>query len=284
MTKLEYGILNISAHPHPDGVYPDSLRKVSGKTVNFWGDQYARITAPIERREGFYQGRILIGTQINLEEPAIDFDAEDEVDLENVDLRAPEGLAFNGRIFFYTLRERDHKLFIECRNEHGKRLSIGRAQRFFSALLVPPRLGVNDPVVDVTAVPDDDTVEKILNMSKLRKLEIHQTRPNPDEIDDEVAAVLDELDEERIKKQETKLTAVPGPDGLAPSDRTKLRARVASTNGHVVGKGKDQNGEAVDLSTKSHPKIIRRQVGDDGSILGAALSVAREVVLAIRRP
>lgn len=278
---VEYCAVNVAAHPHPAGVYLELLQKAAETQVNYWGDHYAKISPPMEREAGFYQGRLVTWTAINRDEPAVDTQRLEEVDWEDLDLAIPENLGFNGRIFFYSFRERDHTMFVEVKNEFGKRVSPKRVEKILFRLFSPEVQGPDAPLVEVTLIPDEDTLNRILSLDRLKRLEIHLVRPNADDLD--VEDILAELDAQNAKSMEKVLVAAPGEEGLEPDDRTRKEATVAEFNGYVVGSGNEADGELVHLSTKAHPRIFERLLGEFGSALGAALLVAKESVVRRQR-
>jgi len=278
---VQYCAVNVAAHPHPKGVYLPLLEKASEAQVNYWGDHYAKISPPVEREDGFYQGRLVTWTEINRDEPAVDTQRLEEVDWEDLELDIPENLGFNGRIFFYSFRERDHTMFVEVKNEFGKSVSPKRVEKILAELFAPEVQGSDAPLVEVTLIPDEDTLNRILALDRLKRLEIHLVRPNADDLD--VEDILAELDAQNARSMEKVLVAVPGNEGLQPDERTTVEAKVAEFNGYVVGNGNDADGELVHLSTKAHPRIFKRFLGEFGSALGAALLVAKESTVRRRR-
>tara|TARA_R110002124_G_scaffold16882_7_gene71444 strand:- start:10316 stop:11185 length:870 start_codon:yes stop_codon:yes gene_type:complete len=278
---VEYCAVNVAANPHPDGVYLALLQKASESEVKYWGDHYAKISSPVERENGFYQGRLVTWTAINRDEPPVDTQLLEEVDWDDLDLDIPANLGFNGRIFFYSFRNRDHTMFVETKNEFGKRVSAKQVEKILFRLFSPEVQGPDAPLVEVTLIPDEDTLNRILALDRLKRLEIHLVRPNADDLD--VEDILAELDAQHAKSMEKVLVAIPGNEGLQPDERTTVEAKVAEFNGYVVGNGYDADGELVHLSTKAHPRIFKRFLGEFGSALGAALLVAKESVVRRQR-
>ncbi|RUV91170.1 DUF4747 family protein [Mesorhizobium sp. M1A.F.Ca.IN.022.07.1.1] len=274
---IEFCVLNIAASPHPGGVYVDLLNRAAFNPVNFWGELFATISPPEKVEDGFYRGRLLVWTEINTSEPAIRKDILQEVPFEQLAINLPADVGFNGKVFQYILRERDHVLFLETRNDLNKRISPQRARKIFNELFGPPIQGIEAPLVEVTVIPDEDLLKRILAISKLKRLHIHLVRPNADAIDPQ--EILDNLVQQGAKSQDVIYVAAPGPDGLKPNEETTTQAEVASHNGFVKGSGVEEDGESVSLSTKEHPRVIRRIFGELGSAFDEALAVARETVL-----
>ncbi|TIS60500.1 MAG: DUF4747 family protein, partial [Mesorhizobium sp.] len=150
-------------------------------------------------------------------------------------------------------------------------------RKIFNELFGPPIQGIEAPLVEVTVIPDEDLLKRILAISKLKRLHIHLVRPNADAIDPQ--EILDNLVQQGAKSQDVIYVAAPGPDGLKPNEETTTQAEVASHNGFVKGSGVEEDGESVSLSTKEHPRVIRRIFGELGSAFDEALAVARETVL-----
>lgn len=146
-----------------------------------------------------------------------------------------------------------------------------RAEKFFSELFSRETLGEDSPLVDITIVPEDNTVERILDLPKLRRLKIVVTRPNPEDLTAEYAAVMEKLKSQNAQKLSQELIKAPKVDRLQPDDDTKKLAFVAATNGYVEGEGKEGKNKIVD-STKLHPKAVPIEVSKDASSIGRFLS------------
>jgi len=275
--SIEYCAVNVAAHPHPSGVYLKLLETAALAKVNYWGDHYATISSPVQREDGFYQGRLVTWTAINKDEPAVDTQKLEEVNLADIDLTLPDNLGFNGRIFIYTFRERDHTMFVETKNEFRKTLSASRVEKILTGLFSSEIQGSDAPLVEVTLIPEEDALNRILGLDRLKRLEIHLVRPNADDLD--VAEILAELDAQNAKSLEKTLVAAPGDQGLDPDEKTKKQAEVAEFNGYVLGKGNKEDGELVQYSTKAHPRIFERLLDQSSSIFAAALSVAKESIV-----
>lgn len=49
-TVLEFGVINIFADPHPQGIYPKLLRRIAHTPVKLWGDDYLALTERCQAR------------------------------------------------------------------------------------------------------------------------------------------------------------------------------------------------------------------------------------------
>jgi hypothetical protein len=258
-TIIELGAFNVVASPHPEGVYVELLKRVTDVEAHVWGSDYAKITEPreLEDRPGYYFGRILLWTHIDKDNRWLDKTTNDEASEDDKDLIViPNDLEPNFRSFHYGLIESKHRLVVEYRNDLGERFGPSRALRLFSQLFTPENLGPEFPEITVTPIPEDDSVEKILALPRLRWLEIHIERPNPDDLSDDAKRVLERLEGQGAKSQDVVLHKAAKMKSLTPNNDTKLLAKIAAFNGHVAGAGRDGDGKNIEQSTKQHPKIV----------------------------
>lgn len=272
--EMEYCVLNIAASPHPPGIYPNLLTRISKKWVNFHGNDSAQITRPEDQGVGIHTGRILVWTDLDPNDPAIDKENAEEVALEDTDINVPKAFGINGRTFFYALREKDHRLFYEAKNELGKHLSPYYLKKIFDKLFASLR----NVQVEVTVEPEDDALDQILAIPVLKTLEIYIAPPNADDNDKEMQAVMQEMKEENISMLDVKLKKRKGKDGIKPSKRRIAQARVAVSNGFVKGTGMTSDKQPIVFSTSEYPKKILRKI-DLHSLVATLIRVARDTIL-----
>lgn len=270
--EMEYCVLNIAATPHPVGIYPKLLTRVSKHFVNFHGQDSAQITPPAEEGAGMYSGRILVWTDLDPDDPAIDKVNAEEVSLEDTDINVPPAFGINGRTFFYVLREKDHRLFYEAKNEQGKHLSPHYLKKILDKLFITLR----STDVEVTVEPEDDALDKILAIPVITNLEIYIAPPNADDNDAEMEAVMKEMKAENVSLLNVKLKKRKGKQGIKPSKKRVAQARVAASNGYVKAKGRIGK-DTVQLSTAEYPKKIFRKI-DIGSVVATLMRVARDTI------
>lgn len=277
-SDFECGILNVVASPHPPGTYERLISTASERRrVLFRGDQYGSISPPDTRESGLLLGRLVIWTQIDESEPAVVIDQLREVDFEDLEVSIPENLGFNCRVFLWAFRLSDHKLFIETKNEFGKTLSPRSVAKFFGRLFSQAELGQPFPYVEVTVIPEDDTVRRVLDVPNLKKILIHLNRPNPDDVNTDASRIMARLEAMGAKVQVTQLTAIPG-ETLRLDEETRVTAEVAAFNGFVETKG-SLGGELIRRSTKEYPRMIRKTLNQIGTRLGALIAIARDTTL-----
>ena len=200
---------------------------------------------------------MLIWAHIDTESPWINKDTDTEATDEEmepiVEALSSTNIEPNFRLFTYILNQAEHVVLIEVKNEEGQRFSPARAKRMFDRLFedLPPGL----PEVDVTVIPEEETLEKIFAIKQLRKLEIFIQRPNPDDLGDDYKRIMGTLEQEGARSQKIEKVKAAKKATLTPNDETKRLAVIGSTNGYVSGEGKDESGTPVFESTKDHPKI-----------------------------
>ncbi|MER9137515.1 DUF4747 family protein [Mesorhizobium sp. M0830] len=273
---IEYCMLNVAASPHPDGAYLGLLETAALKPVNYWGDHFATISRPEKVKDGFLRGRVVAWTEIDKNEPAVLTDRLQEINFNDLKIDIPDNVGFNGRVFLYVFRESDHTLFVEVANDLGKRLSPQRARKIFGMLFDAIIQGVDAPLVEVTIIPEEDALRRILSIPTLKRLRIHLVRPNADDLD--VKRIMERLEAQRAKSEDIILVALPS-HGIELNEENKTIAEVAEHNGFVEGSGQEDDGAGVKYSTREYPRIIKRIVGQIGSSFAEAMAVASETLL-----
>jgi hypothetical protein len=275
-TRIEVAALNITASPHPSGIYLKLLQVVAGTEVALWGSDRAKITdpRPIDGNDDAFFGEILIWAHIDTEGPWINKDTDTEAtpeDMEAVVEALPENLEPNFRTFTYVLNHSAHIIVFECRNEAGQRLAPKRARRMFGMLF--EGLPADLPEVDVTVIPEEESLERILSIKRLRKLDIFISRPNPDDLGDDFKRIMDGLLAEGARSQKIEKIKAAKQPTLRPSEETRRLATIASMNGYVSGEGRDESGASVFESTEGHPKV--RKLDVNTSSFATIVSAAR---------
>ena len=159
--RLTIGALNISADPHPQGVYRRLFQQVTDRPVPVWGRDWAKISAPADRETtppSFY-GRVLVWTEIDKDGKWLDQTTDKEATAtEKQKIQIPENLDPNFRSFNFVFLENRHLLILEYRNELGEHFGPKRAERFFSSLLSGLFLDEEPIEVTVTVVPSSEAL------------------------------------------------------------------------------------------------------------------------------
>ncbi|MGA8499402.1 MAG: DUF4747 family protein [Xanthobacteraceae bacterium] len=276
-SRITVGALNISASPHPAGVYRQALQAVADKEVHIGGSDWAKITdpGPLDDKPDWLFGQILVWTRIDTAGRWLNKRRNREATPEEKGrIALPGELEPNFRAFDYIFIEPRHRLMLQYRNEMGDHFGPKRAERLFSQLLSPKFLAADAADFSVTVVPEDDSVDKIFAIEKLRWLEIFIKRPNSDDIADEAAKIHRGLRKIGAKSQTIKFVKAPKVKTLTPTPQIRKLADVAATDGAVSGGGRDADGKPVDESTERHPKTRSFPV-EGTSAFAAFLSAIR---------
>jgi len=274
--QIKYCFLNLAANPHPSGIYPRLFEISAKKQINFRGDNYATITPPTkDEKSNFYHGALICWTEIDASEPGIDKTTFEEKTIDELKAIIPKNVGFNSKIFLYILDENTHTIVVEVKNEHNKTISARQVGKIFSDLFsgdIIESMGIN---VEVTVIPAEGTLDKILSMAHLQRLKIHLVRPNPDDIFEPAGEVLRAMEKEGVGSLDATLVASSRADGLDVGERTKSIALTAEKNGYVEGAGKQSDGSVLLVSTKDHPKIVSTIIPEGQHFLQEALSAMR---------
>jgi hypothetical protein len=194
--RITIGALNVSADPHPVGIYRQLFEQATNHSVHLSGSDWAKITEPQDREStppSFY-GRILVWTEIDKDGKWLNQENNKEAtSREKAAIQIPSTLDPNFRSFNFVFLEDRHWLILELRNELGAHFGPARAEKFFLSLFSETASGPDAPDVSVTVIPSHEALAKIYDIARLRRLEIFVLRPNPDDLANDQARLLDRL-------------------------------------------------------------------------------------------
>jgi hypothetical protein len=256
--KVPVSALNIAMHePHSPQAYVDLMQALYGmrRIINtraltgvLIGSMY-----PLDKRhpDRGLTGEIYQFTNLDRSEPWFDVNALEEASEEEVEeIRIPDHLKPHLARFNYVFFPKGHRLYVQTRNKN-RTLGIHSVQKFFMALLADPS-APSTPRVEVTVEPERDTIAQILRIKYLKRLEITLVRPNPDDLSSAERRLLRKLSRQDAKQMDVMLHADTNQD-LAPDAETVTLAKVAASNGAVVGRGRDAANNPVVMSTVDQP-------------------------------
>lgn len=259
LRSIKIGALNITLHPHTSDKYVQLFRdaKAIRRSVRFKANHYAMLGTIREMEEGAPElglcGLLYRHIDFGKDEPWLNLLEEkpaDEGDLDNI--KIPEHLKPGLTSMRYVFFPEHHRLFFETKNEEQKTLGPTSAQKIFSAILNQHSLVEQYGEVTITIEPSKEGLEKIFAIPKLKRLSLEICRPNADDLEDAEKKVLDRLNKQNAKREDITLIAEKG-SSLEPDEDMKTLAQIAASNGKVTGKGKDQNNNTLDESTRDHP-------------------------------
>ncbi|WP_308921034.1 DUF4747 family protein [Janthinobacterium sp. J1-1] len=156
----------------------------------------------------------------------------------------------NLRSLPYIFVPEKHRLLFISRLDQSNNLSPSMAKNLVERLLNSAELQKVYGEVTVTIEPAYDSLDRIFELQQIRSLKIEVSPPNA--LGDVERELFDWLDEQNATnfKQELESNSA---DGLQPTEKVKEIAEVAKSNGFVEGRGKNEDGRVVTLSTKDHP-------------------------------
>lgn len=261
-----YGILNTVLHPHPPGAY-QKLFAIAGndtRGVRFHGDRFATLSPISEVRNGVFTGKLATWTEIDPTSNLIEKKSLKESLLSESDVSLPEGVGFNSRVFSFAFREKDHRLFVELKNDENQTISVGRARLAFLRVLEACQPSDVDEL-DVHIATQANAVDHVLSISKIRKVEILLDLPNPDVLSDKKKAILDGIEAIHAKRLKTEITKAAGEDSIVLNDDYLAMAELAKDNGYVYAKGRNDDGDPLERNTKKYPLEVDTVLAQDES-------------------
>ncbi|CAE6951011.1 MULTISPECIES: DUF4747 family protein [Vibrio] len=258
--KLSYSALNIVTHPHSQQTYIElffTLKKQSAP-VKLRGDTYATVIHisyfdKQNKSSSPVLGEIVKYTNIDKDADWYDINSQDiasDEDLEKIK-DIPDHLKPNMSKFSFIFYPDTHLLVFESLYD-GQTFSAHYAKSLFESLFASPSIANKFGNVEVTIVPETDTIDSFLSLSGLKCLRMVTNRPNPDQLSKTEGKIksrlakINAISEERILKADREAE-------LLLDEITKLEAKVAAKNGEVEFKRKNESGHIEVFSTKEHP-------------------------------
>ncbi len=257
--SIQVSALNITTHPHSPEKYIQLFQDVfeAARPARFRSNHYGMIGSlhfldennPLE---GIH-GEIYKFLDFNADEPWLNLAEHkkaDEHDLRQVNI--PDHLKPDFASARYIFLPRSHKLFFESKTADSKSFGPTTMQKIFTGIFSLKSIRELYGEVDVTIEPSREGLKNIFSIHTLKRLQIVLQRPNPDDLEETEKEVLERLNQQNAKKMESLLIADSG-QSLAPDKGTQTLAKIAASNGHVSGEGKDEEGMRIEESTADHP-------------------------------
>lgn len=272
----EFAVIDVVAQPHPEGVYRSIFEAAVGVGVKFYGDYYAALTPISSTRDNIFTGRL--ATWMAVDEKSKVLNLEDFVETplsESSDIIIPPGRGLNSRVFEFAFNTKSHKLYLQLKNDSRQSIAPARAEAALRAIFEQVEIsGVEE--IRVQIVPTSDSVEKVVNLPGLSQITIVLYRPNPTDVSDAANALLEELMMQNAKEEVTTIKKAAGFTSLVLNAYNQAKAQAAAFSGFVKGRGKNEQGQVVQLSTRDQPLIIRHEVVDSESDFTGVRAVAAE--------
>ena len=280
MSRIRVGYLNIAMPaPHSAQRYEDLLRAVlrSRASVPLRAD-FKGMLGSVHRDAGLLSGQIYKFFDLNLDEAW--FNVREQKKAESEDLAkitVPAHLKPHLRTIEYVFFPAKHRMAFMVRDGKST-LSPALAKKLFDGLFASESIQERFGDIAVTAEPSSGRVESILRMPNLYHLTIEITPPNPDDLAGQDEAVRRRLQGINAKSMLVEFTA-PRNQNLNPDKEAKVLAKVAASNGKVVGLGRDAQGNHTQLSTVESALVDEEYVDEGVETRQAALiNIARQTV------
>jgi hypothetical protein len=261
--------LNIAMHkPHSPKRYIDLFNDAKKRKVLIrLGALHSAMLGSVQPAKGASSAEELTGEIyrfVNLDPTQPWFNLETKgiaTDDEVGKIQIPEHLLPHLQRIEFVFRPDTHQLWF-ISQDRKDRLGVSAAVTFFQQLFDHVVEAGKFPKVEVTALPDADTLETMLSLSKLEKITIDLKRPNADDGNLEERRFLKKLEKQNAQRQIIELVAVSGLS-IQPDAETRALASVASRNGNVSVVGRDEGGRRVEESTQEKPLVKVEYVDSD---------------------
>lgn len=267
-TKFPVCAVNIAARNHPARIYEQLISAAFSlqRALPVHGDRHALLVSFDPSKELTISGRRVIrgtlSTFLDLDLDAPWFDLQNlKVSTEDQrrEIQIPESLRPNMADFHFVVDAKTHilvcqaKTVISGRRKHVVKLTGNMLAGFLGELLSSPEIKKEYGDVEVTPIPDRDSVEAILK-GKIKKLHIFLRTPNPDDLEEAQKRIkrrmknLNARQLEEVVSAEEEMFVTPDDDLLSMS-------RVAALNGRVDAT-LEKNGKTVNTSTRLVPALF----------------------------
>jgi len=256
---IKISALNIAMHqPHSPQRYVSLFHdaKKLGQLVRL-GSLHGTMLGSLSGVKEYTKGAVLTGeiyrfVKLDANEPWFNIETLEEATENEVDgIKIPSHLLPHLQRIEFVFRPDVHELWFVSQ-DRDDRLGPQAAAKFFQSLFDRLVDSGKYPRVEVTAVPDHETLDQMLSLRKVEKLTIELKRPNADDAAKEEARWLKQLEKQKARKMTVELVAEKG-DSVVPDEETRSLATVASKNGNVSVVGRNELGTRVEESTKAKP-------------------------------
>lgn len=264
--SIQISTLNIAMHkPHSPQLYMALFREAKNLNALITLDTlHAAMLGSMDGPDEYQKGAVLTGeiyrcVRLDPSQPWFNVqtsEAASDDDMGSVSL--PKHLLPHLQQIAFVFRPDTHELWFVSQDRKN-RLGAQAAAKFFQLLFDRLYQVGKCTQVEVTALPDMETLETMLSLHKLERMTIDLKRPNADDGASEEARLLKKLEDQGIRLHATLLVAGAG-ESIRPDAETRTLAEVASRNGSVSVVGKDAAGLRVVESTISKPMLITRLV------------------------
>ncbi len=271
--------MNIAAEPpHGDKHYLNLIKFIKEKKIiGRFGNERLELDSFTIDHNGIISGTFVRFTYIDPNSPWWN-SIEGKAILDKEGQPIPQvkaGIGPNKKdvLFSFNSNLNSHKLLVDLKN-----ISINQFFSAISSILSSSEIVGNFGKINITIIPAQDAIDKVLSIPNLKKIFYKLTIPNPDLLGNK------ELEKECFRRFENMGAGAVEASYTAQHEQTldpdeTLRAElgIASRNGYVTAAGKNVNGRRDVRSTRSYPKRERTTFSSSISRLNALAEFARRV-------
>ncbi|MBF0192497.1 MAG: DUF4747 family protein [Magnetococcales bacterium] len=264
---IEIEGLNITATPHTGDTYINLL-KSAGKLkdpIKFYGSHYAVVREVKLSGDGRWViGRVYRFLDFNSLQKWFNIERDEEAGEDDVrKILIPPHLKpeFSATDFAFFVER--HQLFFVSFTEDKKSFRASRFGVFFSNLLNHGSVS-GGKQVNVTPIPQKDSLKHMRSLRELQKVSICLKEPNPDDLYEAEKMVQRKLEAMHARRIDVNISAIAG-ESLVLDQEMNQFAAVASENGSVSWRGINQEGVSVAGSTLQYPWRMPLRVGSEHS-------------------
>lgn len=256
-SAIHIGALNVVLQPHSPLKYIELLRLMAKKKfdAHVHGDNalllgscsYLNKDNPLEG----VRGDIYKFLKLDAADAWFNTENMDEATPDDVaDINIPDYLKPHFKRFQYIFFPRGHRFyFISSKPKHS--LSPKLVKNFFELVFTRKEFA-DFGALTVTVQPDPNSLDAVFSLKSISVIKMEISRPNPDDLEDAEAKILDRLNNLNAKVEKVEFLAASN-EGLRPDAEMKEFAGIASENGHVYAEGKNGDGLKQYISTKEMP-------------------------------
>jgi len=250
--------------------------------VKFYGSDYFMITQFVPGSDGTIEnfGVFSRFAQIDSDAGWLDLDQLRTASRsQTAQIQIPQNLRPNHRPFSFSLVDSKHFVVFEALS-NGETLSPRLTVKCLREMVKHPSIIQEFGTIEVDMLSSKEIVDDIIRSPSLRQLEIVVKRTNQDDAGrDWIEKIDQELEEQRLKREERKLYAERG-RSIEPNEETAALARYASETGRVVARI-SQGRAARKVSTEDHPQVESEVFSRDVAPLVAFGNAVRRFVEAV---
>lgn len=242
------------------------------------GDTYVAIQH-FDERTGF--GTFSKYTEIEIDGEWFDLEIFDAATPEKLDkINIPENLRPNLTKFYFQLGINLHVVAFSSYTD-SKNLSPKAIEKYFRSGVVVPEIFHDFGRVDVDVVQDYDDVLSLLMRDGIREIDISIKRPNPDDIGDDLAKIIEERLKGQNAEEYVESLKTSSEKGIQVNERTRNLAIVGAENGSVRVKS-PVNGVMKWQDTSNTPLTEVEKYAPDESEYNVFSRLVRRIFQRIR--